>query len=118
MSERTGARATSYSWTARNQVASVTDAGGKVSFGYDGLGRAVTRTSRSLLSTDRASSVFDGLVPVGQDSSVSGLRSLVRDVTGDVAIQNTARPGVLGTGLLGGVDTRWGLTDRLGSTVG
>ena len=86
MSERAGARATSYSWTARNQVASVRDAGGKVSFGYDGLGRAVMQTSRSLLSSDRISSVFDGLVPVGEDSSVSGVRSLVRDVTGDVAI--------------------------------
>jgi hypothetical protein len=32
-------------------------------------------------------------------------------------VQNTARPGVLGTGLLGGVDTRWGLTDWLWSTI-
>jgi RHS repeat-associated protein len=51
------------------------------------------------------------MVVVAQESTATGAASLVRDVTGDVGIQST-------TGLLGAVDTRWGLTDRLGSTIG
>ena len=54
--------------------------------------------------------VWDGLSVVQQDVGEAGETSLVRDPTGDVAIQHTE-------GLLVD-DTRWGLTDRLGSTIG
>jgi hypothetical protein len=74
------------------------------------LGRALASSTTSLLILGQASTqVWDGLEVVHQ-SGPFGDTSLVRDVTGDVAIQT-------GDGLLSGGD-RWGLTDRLGSTIG
>jgi hypothetical protein len=46
---------------------------------------------------------------VQQDAALTGVSNLVRDVTGEVAIQTA-------DGLRSGGD-RWGLTDRLGSTI-
>ncbi len=106
---QTGLSSTTYKYTDDNKVAEVNQTGRKVTTGYDGLGRSLTSTTSSLLILGSTTTqVWDGY-DVVQQSTGSATTTLVRDVTGDVAIQTT--PGLLGT------STQWGLTDRLGSTI-
>ena len=108
---QTGLSVTTYTYTPDDKLASVVQAGRTVTTGYDGLGRALTETTQSLLILgETTQQVWDGLSVVQQDVGEVGETSLIRDATGDVAIQHTE-------GLLTD-DTRWGLTDRLGSTIG
>lgn len=107
---QTGLSSTTYAYTPDDKLAKVVEAGRTTTTAYDGLGRALKETVQSLLILgDTTEQVWDGLSVVQQDSGEADEASLVRDVTGDVAIQHTE-------GLLAD-DTRWGLTDRLGSTV-
>ncbi|MDO7881627.1 RHS repeat-associated core domain-containing protein [Salinibacterium soli] len=109
--EQTGLASTTYSYTDDDKLSKISEAGRTVTTGYDGLGRALTSTTRSLLVLGQTSTqVWDGLEVVQQDAALTGVSNLVRDVTGEVAIQTAE-------GLLSGGD-RWGLTDRLGSTIG
>ncbi|CAN5431611.1 hypothetical protein BH10ACT7_BH10ACT7_07930 [soil metagenome] len=106
---QTGLSPTTYKYTDDDKVAEVNQAGRKVTTGYDGIGRALTTTTQSLLIlASTTTQVWDGY-DVVQQSGPSGVSNLVRDVAGDVAIQTA-------DGLLSGGD-RWGLTDRLGSTI-
>lgn len=108
---QTGSAVTDYSYTADDRLAEIDQGLREVEYEYDGLGRALTEEVRSLLVLQsETEQVWDGMVVVAQ-SSTAGATSLVRDVLGDVALQSTP-------GLLGSTDTRWGLTDRLGSTIG
>ncbi|MDZ4044787.1 MAG: RHS repeat-associated core domain-containing protein, partial [Rhodoglobus sp.] len=108
--EQTGLTSTTFSYTDDDKLSTVSGAGRTVTTGYDGLGRALTSTTRSLLILGQTTTqVWDGLEVVQQDAALTGVSNLVRDVTGEVAIQTA-------DGLLSGGD-RWGLTDRLGSTV-
>ncbi|CAN5431404.1 hypothetical protein BH10ACT7_BH10ACT7_07910 [soil metagenome] len=106
---QTGLSSTTYKYTDDNKLAEVNQTGRKVTTGYDGLGRSLTSTTSSLLIlASTTTQVWDGY-DVVQQSTGSAVTNLVRDVTGDVAIQTT--PGLLGS------STQWGLTDRLGSTI-
>lgn len=108
---QTGGSVTDYTYTADDRLAGIDQGLREVSYEYDGLGRSLTETVQSLLVLQsQTEQLWDGMVVVGQESA-AGSTSLVRDVLGDVALQAT--PGLLGT-----TDTRWGVTDRLGSTIG
>jgi RHS repeat-associated protein len=108
---QTGSAVTDYTYTADDRLAGIDQGLREVAYEYDGLGRALTETVWSLLELQsEVEQVWDGMVVVAQNSA-AGTTSLVRDVLGDVAVQSTP-------GLLGATDTRWGLTDRLGSTIG
>lgn len=107
---QTGLAVTTYGYTPDDKLATVTQAARTTTTGYDGLGRALTETVESLLILGSTTEqVWDGLSVVQQNTGELGETALVRDVTGDVAIQHSE-------GLLID-DNRWGLTDRLGSTV-
>ena len=109
---QTGAAITNYTYTPDDRLAEIDQGLREVEYEYDGLGRGLTEEVTSLLVlTDQTEQLWDGMVVVGQDSTAFGDTSLVRDVTGDVAIQAS-------DALLGTTDKRWGLTDRLGSTIG
>ncbi|MEO8094016.1 MAG: RHS repeat-associated core domain-containing protein [Pseudolysinimonas sp.] len=108
---QTGAASTTYKYTPDDKLAEVNQAGRKVTTKYDGMGRALSNTTTSLLVLAQTTTqVWDGLTVVQQTAPLTGTSNLIRDAaTGDVAIQT-------GTLLAGG--TKWGLTDRLGSTIG
>ncbi len=85
VSERTGLSSTTYRYTDDDKLAQVSEAGRRVSFGYDGLGRALASSTTSLLILGQASTqVWDGLEVVHQ-SGPFGDTSLVRDATGDTS---------------------------------
>lgn len=109
--ETTGTSITDYTYTANDQLAGIDQGLREVGYEYDGLGRALVEEVSSLLVLqNRTEQLWDGMVVVARESTAGGSTSLVRDVTGDVALQAT--DALLGT------DTRWALTDRLGSTIG
>ncbi|HEY7065845.1 MAG TPA: RHS repeat-associated core domain-containing protein [Chloroflexota bacterium] len=101
-----GTGTTTYTWNARNQLASVSQSGTTTSFAYDALGRRQSRT----VGTSTTTFLYDGLNPI-QDATTTG---------------GTTTTGYMLTGL--GIDeyfartesttTRSLLADALGSTVG
>ncbi|PJJ70964.1 RHS repeat-associated protein [Diaminobutyricimonas aerilata] len=94
-----------------NELAGISEGLRHVEYGYDGLGRALTETVDNLLILDETTTQqWDGYTVISRDSDEFGATELVRDAIGDVAIQNSDA--------LLGEDTRWGLTDRQGSTIG
>lgn len=89
----------------------MTGSGRELSFGYDGLGRALTETTSSLLSAQTVTRVFDGLTPIGGVNEQSGsVISVVRGPSGEAVLQHTD------TALVD--ESSWLLADRLGSAVG
>jgi RHS repeat-associated protein len=97
---------------ADGRLASRTAGGATTTYGYDGLGRAVSTSTTESTGTVTATWTFDGLDPVGARTSDGAEVALVRDTLGTVALQADDR-------LSGTTDgaVRWGLVDALGSLV-
>jgi len=100
----------SYAYTAAGRLASTTQGASSTSYGYDGLGRALTMDAVTEYGTERTTAVYSGLSAVQQSSDLTGTVTLLRDAVGRVALQSAA-PGD------GSAAASWSLQDRLGSTV-
>lgn len=79
---------------------------------YDGLGRAVTRSTTEATGTETVSWTYDGLEPVTGTNQSGAHVSLVRDDLGSEVLQIDERL----TGTTDGTN-RWALVDALGSVV-
>ncbi len=72
---------TTYTYTDDDKLAKVTEGGRTVTTGYDGLGRALTTTTRSLLILGQTTTqVWDGLEVVQRDHRAPLLAALARAV--------------------------------------
>ncbi|AZI57860.1 hypothetical protein EH165_06540 [Nakamurella antarctica] len=121
---------TNYAWSPQNRLTHIVRDGRTTDNTYDGIGRLQTSTDTTTTPTPGnagggagggsgggmvgqptvTSSVWDGLSVLTQTNPASGTTSMVRDVTGNVAIQ-TSTLTIPGTGI------RWNLTDAQGSPI-
>jgi RHS repeat-associated protein len=98
---RTGDGTTTYTWDARNQLASVSGPSTTAAFQYDALGR---RTRKTIDSTT-TDFLYDGLNPI-QEARTTGITTLLTGLGIGEYLTRTDAAG-----------TRNVLTDALGSTV-
>ncbi|MEN1973642.1 DUF6531 domain-containing protein [Cellulomonas sp. P4] len=115
-----------YVYGPDGRLGQVTDLDRTVAFTRDGLGRTVTTTTATEFVTHTATATWDGLTQVATTDDQFGTTTYARDVTGDLAVQSSARTATTGgvgnndpTVLPGGVTSGavWELTDALGSVI-
>ncbi|AZI57857.1 hypothetical protein EH165_06525 [Nakamurella antarctica] len=117
---------TNYTWSPQNRLTKIIRDGRTTDNTYDGIGRLQTSTDTTTTPTTGGggsgsggsavgqptvtSSVWDGLSVLTETNPASGTTNMVRDITGNVAIQASTLT-TPGTGI------RWNLTDAQGSPV-
>lgn len=97
--------ATSYRYDATSRLTSADTDGRSLDFGYDALGRRTATSDTSEHGTLNSTQHWSVMAPSGVSTSGQNAVALVRDVTGELAIQASAG------------DVSWELLDRLASTV-
>lgn len=124
-----GASTREYAYGPDGRLARVADPDRTVAFTRDGLGRTATTTTSTEFVSHTATATWDGLTQVATSDEQFGTSTYVRDVTGNVAVQSSARTATTaGTGGVGNNDPTvlpggvvagavWELTDALGSVI-
>lgn len=97
--------ATQFGYDPTGRTTSLATDGRTAAYGYDALGRRTTTADTSEHGTLTSTQHWSGMTPSGVSSSGQGTVALVRDVTGELAMQAAAG------------EVSWALLDRLASTV-
>jgi len=79
---------TTYTHDPAGRLTGTAGEGRKTSYVYDGLDRRVRSSDTEAFGTDRATSAWDGLLPMAGGSSRHGASSVLRDAGGDALVQS------------------------------